>query len=374
MNNLVKFCTNCGTKLEDDDKYCTNCGQNTENDTKTKNINAREIRQAKKRLKEITGGFALSTTYQEKLRRHNLTISEGVNIRSQISKEIESGTLSSEDVEHRINKLLWKKKNEKLEEKKRKEKENEIKNSKMKIVADTIKESCPNLKLTNIEKNFIKQIKLEGSASSMELTLDNISKKIIDNRKKLGKIDCEAILIEDGGYKNKRNNLLSSKHEHLAKAPAINTDVFMKVYEDRILLFECILSDYFSENSLERKRTIFFNDIVLMNKGYKERTSLLSMGYDGGIFGDRILNKTGIEISFINNEKIILVFENKDNEELLYNKWIEYKENQENKVFSPSKESDNNISEDILKYAELYEKGLLTEEEFTALKKKLLEL
>jgi NAD+--asparagine ADP-ribosyltransferase len=57
----------------------------------------------------------------------------------------------------------------------------------------------------------------------------------------------------------------------------------------------------------------------------------------------------------------------------LYNKWIEYKGNQENRS-SPSSDESNNLGENLIKYAELYEKGLLSEEEFTALKKKILGL
>ena len=81
-----------------------------------------------------------------------------------------------------------------------------------------------------------------------------------------------------------------------------------------------------------------------------------------------------IILSLINQEKLKIIFSEEEKGELFYKIWHEYKENQENKTSSSPQESDNSIGEDILKYAELYEKGLLTEEEFSALKKKLLGL
>ena len=62
--------------------------------------------------------------------------------------------------------------------------------------------------------------------------------------------------------------------------------------------------------------------------------------------------------------------------ESLHQAWLDYN-NPHNKEPSSEKEvTETQVStaDELMKYAELYEKGLLTEEEFTALKKKLLGL
>ena len=54
---LTKICTKCGKKLEDNANFCSFCGANL--------IDKKEIRNAEKKLKELTGGFLPSNTYQE---------------------------------------------------------------------------------------------------------------------------------------------------------------------------------------------------------------------------------------------------------------------------------------------------------------------
>ena len=126
--------------------------------------------------------------------------------------------------------------------------------------------------------------------------------------------------------------------------------------------------DYFNENPIFRKRTFFFKDIVNLNKGI--RTPVI-----GSLFIEKDhFNKSGVEFNLINTEKLRLYFDDEENVDLLCDKWEAYKENQENELSSSLQESNNSIGEDILKYAELYEKGLLTQEEFESKKKELLGL
>ena len=241
------------------------------------------------------------------------------------------------------------------------------------ILKKLIFDSCPDIILTDKEttyiKNHVDHNELNGSVENMQNQLDQIAKKVISNREKLGKFASTGTLIEDGGFKNANPAIIDAGKRKVIKAKDVETDVFIKIKEDRIVLVETFETDYFSPNSLERKRMIFFNDIVFMNKGYKELWNFL--GTDAGPMHDRVIYKSGIEISFINQEKIKIAFEKEGTDELLYNAWVKFKENQENKS---SQDSNTNIGEDILKYAELYEKGLLTKKEFTALKKKLLGL
>ena len=57
--------------------------------------------------------------------------------------------------------------------------------------------------------------------------------------------------------------------------------------------------------------------------------------------------------------------------DLINNKWKLYKENQHN-TKNLNSNSSQNTADDLLKYAELYEKGLLTDDEFKSFKQKLL--
>ena len=432
----MKFCTNCGNKLEDDDKFCTACGQKTYEIRKTQNMGKKEIKQAKKKLKGITGGYVTNTKYRQKLKNNYLTYEEGEHIKKQIENEIETRTLKSEDVENRINELIreeGKKKNQILNQKlkildeilktesyktkikryyidevgilkiknkikrelgqmdlniiseytikslldkelinEKEVKETEFKNRSHSYLENLIKDSCPKLELTSFEKDYIKTINVNGSIDEMKEQLKIFSEKIIDNRKKLGKFDSLGLLIEDGGFENIGPSLDLKYKTHIEKSVDIATDVFIKIFDNKLVMIETNVANYFSSNSFNQKRLIYLNDIVSLNIGSIKTNQLKDR--EGKYLHKMIESDSVIILSLINQEKLKIIFSEEEKGELFYKIWHEYKENQENKTSSSPQESDNSIGEDILKYAELYEKGLLTEEEFTALKKKLLGL
>ena len=109
MNNLVKFCTNCGTKLDDEDIFCTNCGQNTKDYKKT-NINKKEVKQAKKILKEYYGGLKIKDSYKEKLTEN---INQ-YNIKRINSKEMLSIVINGGEIKEKIWKEIYMKLIEKI--------------------------------------------------------------------------------------------------------------------------------------------------------------------------------------------------------------------------------------------------------------------
>ena len=144
---MVKFCTNCGNKLGDSDKFCTKCGtkvNETDNyvtidskqsfkkvfgsirndkviDEGVEEINkfrkgnsSSEIKNAKKNLKNKTGGFLLKSEFKKELEENDLSIDYGYLIKKQMENEITSGTTKSEDVEKRINQLIIEYKNKKI--------------------------------------------------------------------------------------------------------------------------------------------------------------------------------------------------------------------------------------------------------------------
>ena len=66
---MVQFCTNCGTKLEDNDNFCINCGTKVHNDfsSSTPKSKIREKAEANKELKRIAGGRLDSNIFFIKL-------------------------------------------------------------------------------------------------------------------------------------------------------------------------------------------------------------------------------------------------------------------------------------------------------------------
>lgn len=66
---------------------------------------------AEKKLKELTGGFLLSSTFIERLETKGLTTSDGTEIKNQLKEEIKSGKTDADGLELRLNYLI----NRKLE-------------------------------------------------------------------------------------------------------------------------------------------------------------------------------------------------------------------------------------------------------------------
>ena len=327
-------------------------------------INELIILEEKKKEKKfiIVDKYLESDEIRTKIKDYHLDEEVILKIRQNIKRKIgekDLDKITEKEIKELLDKELV---NEKIL------KENRFKSNIKIYVENLIKDSCPEPELTSFERDFIRSIKLNGSIDSMEEELNSISEKIIENRNKLGKIDSMGVLIEDGGYKNKGPIFDFDHDTRLMKADAIKTDVFIKIFEDKLELIEANLTDYLSLNSLNRKRLIYFKDVVLLNMGYRERPIR-----EGILLKGNVESKSGIELSLINHEKLKLIFSEKDKELKLYQTWQKYKEKQ-NKADSSPQNSSNNVSEDIVKYAELYEKGLLTDEEFSALKKKLLGL
>lgn len=81
----------------------------------------------------------------------------------------------------------------------------------------------------------------------------------------------------------------------------------------------------------------------------------------------------------MNNRRFKLIANTEDEKsleefyKLLNNAWTKFKNN-DNRTDSSVNKSDVSAADELMKYAELYEKGLLSEDEFNAIKKKLLQL
>ena len=126
---------------------------------------------------------------------------------------------------------------------------------------------------------------------------------------------------------------------------------YVKVLEDRLILDKTgimIRSDLGT-------RTIYFSDIS-------------SIDFDkSGMF--HVTNS--VKLIMRGGEFITLIHVGPKEYDLINNKCKLYKENQYN-TKNLNSNSSQNTSDDLLKYAELYEKGLLTDDEFKSFKQKLL--
>ena len=103
---MTNFCTNCGNKLEKNDLFCTNCG--------TKRYDEKEMK-VQQIFSELTKSrFFNRNFFTQNLKKHNLTTTEGENIKKQIVKEIDNKTLTQDKVENRINELIIEQENNKI--------------------------------------------------------------------------------------------------------------------------------------------------------------------------------------------------------------------------------------------------------------------
>lgn len=61
---------------------------------------------AEKKLKELTGGFMLSSSFINLLKSHNLNTKDGIKIQNQLKDEIKQGKVNENNLESRLNQLI----------------------------------------------------------------------------------------------------------------------------------------------------------------------------------------------------------------------------------------------------------------------------
>lgn len=201
---MVQFCTNCGTKLEDNDNFCVNCGTKLNNDFSSSIPKSKfhEKAEAKKELKRITGGFLLNQSFDKILRSNGLTTKDGFSIQRKLKEEINSGELKSNGVETRLNQLILEYKSNKEKEKERKIEIEEFEKNKIPYVENIIKETTEqNIELTSFEKEYISQIRLNNMTDNqIKEILSSNAKQIINAHEKIGKYDYIGRLSEERGF------------------------------------------------------------------------------------------------------------------------------------------------------------------------------
>lgn len=419
---MVIFCTNCGTKLEDEDIFCTNCGTKVDKPKrkqkglfdKLKQDN--ETKESKKELKRWTGGIRLNDTFKNRLNENGLSENDGVVIRLKLNREITSGKIKKNDIEKRINDLIIEKKleledeieefklieeffkSDEIKSKIRKEEinqskvnsiksnlknkvrfdktklsEDEIKKelntelekeiinkNRVKYIEDMIKDSCPDIVLTNFEKEYIDIAEMRGTIEEMKNILSEKAKKIINRYEKIEEYDFAGVIIEDRGF-IRRSPFSPDK---VSKAPNDKSFAFLKIFNNNIFIVKTDMG-YNERDSgkfnIKGEMTLYFNDINALN--FSNGKIIVHLNSEKFTLQDYY---KGI-VKSDEYETFIEDFYN-----LLNNAWKKFKNN-ENEDDS-STNNDVSQADELMKYAELYEKGFLSEKEFNAMKKKLLGL
>ena len=61
---------------------------------------------AEKKLKELTGGFLLNSSFLDRLKKAGLTAADGTEIQKEIKESIKRGEVKAEGIETRLNYLI----------------------------------------------------------------------------------------------------------------------------------------------------------------------------------------------------------------------------------------------------------------------------
>lgn len=202
---------------------------------------------------------------------------------------------------------------------------------------------------------------IQNNNSSNKITTENKTLKSVQDKLNnfMGTSNNHPIKVQSKSKKIKKNE---QNYDFICSIDEVRTNwrgvekedrrrCYVKVLEDRLILDKTgimIRSDLGT-------RTIYFSDIS-------------SIDFDkSGMF--HVTNS--VKLIMRGGEFITLIHVGPKDYDLINNKWKLYKENQHN-TKNLNSNSSQNTADDLLKYAELYEKGLLTDDEFKSFKQKLL--
>lgn len=231
-----------------------------------------------------------------------------------IELEIEKNVLVIENIEDRVNELIDEKEN-----------------------LDEIKEEL--MKISPIED---KSSGIDDENKNFNETIDN-SKTLKNKNAEKNEYDFSCDIEEI------RTNWAGEKRKDRRKCN-------VKVLDDRVILYK---TGVFIKSDLGN-RTVYFSDIT-------------GIDFDkAGLF--HITDSINIVIK--GGENITLIYVKEENFNLINSKWTEYKKNidkpQNTTILETRPTETLSIADELAKYAELYEKGVLTEDEFIAIKQNLI--
>lgn len=221
-----------------------------------------------------------------------------------------------------------------------------------------INQGVSTFKINSVWGKVNKQIKKELHEGTVELR---------DIPERINQILSQYANPEKIEKKNKKIQ------RELVKAGVEDRDFSCVLYEERRSGFnnkkENLVKGfcYVNEDKLVIKKLSFFKSRDLGDKVIPYG-NINAIDYDKQVVG----RTSGIVISVSGFKPIVLQGATDENFQLLNDAWLNFNKKSNESVQIVETNTLTNADE-LLKYAELYEKGLLTDEEFAAMKKKIIE-
>lgn len=222
-----------------------------------------------------------------------------------------------------------------------------------------INQGVSTFKINSVWGKVNKQIKKELHEGTVELR---------DIPERINQILAQYANPEKIEKKNKKIQ------RELVKAGVEDRDFSCVLYEERRSGFnnkkENLVKGfcYVNEDKLVIKKLSFFKSRDLGDKVIPYG-NINAIDYDKQVVG----RTSGIVISVSGFKPIVLQGATDENFQLLNDAWLNFNKKSNESVQKIVETNTLTKSDELLKYAELYEKGLLTDEEFAAMKKKIIE-
>lgn len=222
-----------------------------------------------------------------------------------------------------------------------------------------INQGVSTFKINSVWGKVNKQIKKELHEGTVELR---------DIPERINQILAQYANPEKIEKKNKKIQ------RELVKAGVEDRDFSCVLYESRRSGFnnkkENLVKGfcYVNEDKLVIKKLSFFKSRDLGDKVIPYG-NINAIDYDKQVVG----RTSGIVISVSGFKPIVLQGATDENFQLLNDAWLNFNKKSNESVQKIVETNTLTNADELLKYAELYEKGLLTDEEFAAMKKKIIE-
>ena len=289
-----------------------------------------EQKRAEDKIDELCGGFLGNDTFNKKLEENGLEGSaSNVYYKSVLKDEIKNNTLDYDDIESRLDELM------KLDV--------DVLNNKIKYKEDT------SLFRTQQDINeFMGEKYTEKHNRTMEKREEKRIKNLDKENSKIRKLE-EKFNIDLTGKTWFECTIEEVKYSTIYNEPHRDVDTaYVIISDDNV---EILKESMFIKSNMG-SRKIFYENITSIDYDARGKFHLSS---------GMIINTKSAEHIQLKN-----VSENEYN--LLKDAYENYiRKPQETMVFSQSSKAD-----DLVKYAELYEKGLISEEEFNKLKNEII--
>lgn len=313
-----------------------------------------EQKKAENKIGELCGGFLNNETFKNMLKRNNLDeTTSNINYKSVLKNEIKNETLNYDDIERRLDELM-KLDVVALDNKIRISHKQDTSIFKtQQDINDFLGEEYTEKYNKSLEKSKAKQMKkaekeeekrIKNLEKEEEMRIKNLEKRKSKIKKLEEKFNVD--LTEKDWFECSIEEI---KYSTFYNEPRRETETaYVVINKDN---FEILKESIFIKSNMGTRK-IFYDNIT-------------SIDYDAR---GRLHASSSIIINTKSSEHIQLKFVDEKNYRLLNDAFEDYiKKPLETTIVSQSSKAD-----DLLKYAELYEKGLISEEEFNKLKNEVI--